>query len=364
MDSAAGVSVDSEETGATPAEPPETSPSATTSAQLLHELDRLRQGLHASQATQAHYEAQLFEARATIQHFASQLSAPPMVTQVPRAMTTSTAFYNPTVTAPLPVLPGLSMPTPTAPIAQLIPTGSGRAAVYGPTVQARHDAAVFHSLGYDAGDLIRQSAEQAALQRELDRQVALRPMAPLLHPAAAGAPVRGRDQTNDFYDEDDFEIPLTPSARIPHAPVAATDKATSAAPGTRDAGGKGGQFPKVKMLPPHLHLKGWDVSTEKFREWYRSVELFMTANMVPRELWAAPIVAACHDKAHHTLRHLDVLRLNEPGSVDMVTQMLSNTFMRPQEDRIDEYKKKYDDLRRTYGMPMSEYIQEFEMCEA
>ena len=48
----------------------------------------------------------------------------------------------------------------------------------------------------------------------------------------------------------------------------------------------------------------------------------------------------------------------------MVTQMLSNTFMRPQEDRIDEYKKKYDDLRRTYGMPMSEYVQEFEMSEA
>jgi hypothetical protein len=103
------------------------------------------------------------------------------------------------------------MPTPAAPIAQLIQTGSGRAAVYGPTVQARHDAAVFHSLGYDAGDLIRQSAEQAALQRELDRQVALRPMAPLLHPAATGAPVRGGDQTNDFYDEDDFELPPTPS---------------------------------------------------------------------------------------------------------------------------------------------------------
>jgi len=140
MDSAAGASVDSEEAGATPAEPPETSSPTTTSEELRQELERLRRGLQASQASQASYEAQLVEARATIQHFASQLTAPPAVTQVPRATTTSTAFYNPTVTAPLPVLPGLSMPTPTAPIAQLIPTGSGRAAVYGPTAQARHDA--------------------------------------------------------------------------------------------------------------------------------------------------------------------------------------------------------------------------------
>ena len=291
MDSAAAADVDSEDIGAPPAEPPETGPTTSSSEDLRRELERLRQGLNASQFAQASYEAQLSEARATIQHFASQLNAPSPVDQVQQTMPTSSVFYTPTVTAPLPMLASLSMPSPTAPIAQLIPTGSGRAAVYGPTVQARHDAAVFHSLGYDTGDLIRRSAELAACQRELDRQFALRPMVPLLPTAAPSAPARGGNLENNFYDEDDFEIPQTPSTPIPHARANAPDKATSVMPGTRDYGGKGGQYNKVKMIPPHLHLKGWDVSTEKFREWYRSVELFMTANLVPRDLWAAPIVA-------------------------------------------------------------------------
>jgi hypothetical protein len=134
-------------------------------------------------------------------------------------------------------------------------------------------------------------------------------------------------------------------------------------PGPQSSG-KGSYGGMVKMLPPHLHLKGWDVSTEKYKEWYRSVELFKTAHQIPRGQWAAPIVAACQDKAHQALKNLDVLRLSEPGAIEIVTYILSNTFMRPQEDRIDEYKKKYDDLRRSYGMTMADYLQELEMAEA
>ena len=311
-------------------------PASATSPGAAHEeqrreLDRLRQGLQASLAAQASYEAQLSEARATIQHFASQLTAPPAVTQVQPAM--NSAFYSPAITAPLPLLPGLSMPIPTVPVSQLIPTGSGRAAVYGPTVQARQDAAVFHALGYDTGDIIRQSAEVAAIQRELERQVALRPMVPVPHPVEPGLPARHGGPDNNVYEEDDFEMTPTPSTPTRRAPFPATDKATPVAHGARDYGGKGGGN-KVKMLPPYLHLKGWDVSTEKFRDWYRSVELFMTAHQIPRDQWAAPIVAACQDKAHRALRHLDVLRLNEPGAIEVVTHVLTNTFMRPQEDRI------------------------------
>jgi hypothetical protein len=107
---------------------------STSHEDQRRELEQLRQGLQASLAVQANYEAQLHEARATIQHFASQLTAPPAVTQVQPAM--NSAFYSPAITAPLPLLPGLSTPIPTVSVSQLIPTGSGRAAVYGPTVEA------------------------------------------------------------------------------------------------------------------------------------------------------------------------------------------------------------------------------------
>jgi hypothetical protein len=121
---------------------------------------------------------------------------------------------------------------------------------------------------------------------------------------------------------------------------------------------------KNKMLPPHLHLKGWDVSADRFREWYRSIELFFVANDVPRDRWGPPIVAACFDRAHQALRNLDVMRLTESGAVDAITYILASTFLRPHEDKSEEYEKRYRDFRRQYGMPMHDYIQEFEVIEA
>ncbi len=106
------------------------------------------------------------------------------------------------------------------------------------------------------------------------------------------------------------------------------------------------------------------MSAEKFREWYRSVELFFTAHEIPRDRWGPSIVAACHDRAQQALRNLDVLRLTESGAVDVITYMLSTTFLRPNKDKSEEYEKRYRDFRRTYGMAMADYIQEFEVIEA
>jgi hypothetical protein len=94
------------------------------------------------------------------------------------------------------------------PLAQLVQPGIGRAAVYGSTVSARHDAAIFNALGYDAGDLIRQSTEAAARQRELERRAVLRPMVPTAATttslAANTVPQHGQDDNDTV--EDDFSI--------------------------------------------------------------------------------------------------------------------------------------------------------------
>ena len=135
------------------------------------------------QALRSECQVRLQEAQAAVHHFASQVvSGPPPAPASPTATgaarSLAPVYQSPLVTAPPPMLPRLVPAAPSVPLGQLVPSGVGWAAVYGATVSARHDAAVYHALGYDSGDLIRQSTEAAARQRELERAAVLRPMVP------------------------------------------------------------------------------------------------------------------------------------------------------------------------------------------
>jgi hypothetical protein len=178
-------------------------------------------------------------------------------------------------------------------------------------------------MGFDTGDLLRKSVEEATRLREAERHAVRRPLMPgSSPPEQPGFPAVPHGSLDNSYQEDDFSI-NTPLECAPRSPTtvkmpsdgvhhsAANDRKDSGlfpqgfvmSPTGHQSSGKGSYGGKVKMLPPHLHLKGWDVSTEKYKEWYRSFELFMTAHQIPREQRAAPIVAACQDKAHQASKN-------------------------------------------------------------
>ena len=382
---------DSAQAAAPPAPSASQAPSVSeaTVSNLLAELAKAQ---NREAELRADFEHRLFEARAAIQHFAAQSAAAthPVAQAVPQQSVSPTASF-PQHTARPAVLPQLVAPAlPTVPVGQLLTAGQGRACVYGPTVQARHDVAVYHALGYDAGDLIRASTEATARQREQERQALIRPMVPLseqVHFTLSGSPRTNGPVQSDVYQEDNLVHPTqrSPTQQVPNGVHLSVDGSTYVTPFDRPGNapyqptqyhqgptagpqsGNKGQSDyrgKNKMLPPHLHLKGWDVSADRFREWYRSIELFFVDNDVPRERWGPAIVAACFDRAHQALRNLDVMRLTESGAVDAITFILASTFLRPHEDKIEEYEKRYCDFRRPYGMPMHDYIQEFEVIEA
>ena len=198
----------------------EGAPAAPPARPSEEELQYLRRALAAAQqreeealvqaaSARLNLEVQLAEARAAAQHFASQAAPEPgptvQVQMGPPSVAPAYQTYRQSVAAP--VFPQLVAPV-APPVAQLAPAGSGRATVYGPTVRARHDSAVAHALGYDAGDLIRHTAEAAARQKELERLATVRPMVPTAPPAVGtyGYAVPTQDS---FYSEDNFTLDPT-----------------------------------------------------------------------------------------------------------------------------------------------------------
>ena len=226
------------------------------------------------------YEAQLAEARAAVHHFAAQRppATPEQVQPVAQAAPLQTVApavnwqFNQARTPVIPQL--LAPPLPAVPVGNLLTAGQGRATVYGPTVAARHDVAVYHALGYDAGDLITATTQAAARQREQERHMLVRPMVPMM---PSGPPQTASPQ-NDVYQEDNFSVAtsrLQPAPAPPGVHLSADgttyttpyDRAASGQPPTvplltgpttghtAPKGTSGAKYDsvKMKMLPPHLH---------------------------------------------------------------------------------------------------------------
>jgi hypothetical protein len=144
-----------------------------------------------------------------------------------------------------------------APVGQYVTAGSGRAAVYGATVSARHDAAVFHAMGFDTVDLIRKSVEEATRLREAERHAVGRPLMP-------GSSLPGQPNFTAFpsgtldssYQEDDFSIntPLPCAPRSPTTVKVSSDGVhVNAANDRKDSG----LLPQgFAMNPPGPHYSG------------------------------------------------------------------------------------------------------------
>jgi hypothetical protein len=145
------------------------------------------------------------------------------------------------------------MPTPTAPVGQYVTAGSGRATVYGATVSARHDATVFHAMGFDAGDLIRRSVEEATRLREAERHAVGRPLMPgSSHPGQPGFPAVPHGSLDNSYQEDDFSInaPLQCAPRSPTTVKMPSDGVHhNAANDRKDSG----LFPQEFVMNPPGH---------------------------------------------------------------------------------------------------------------
>jgi hypothetical protein len=106
------------------------------------------------------------------------------------------------------------------------------------------------------------------------------------------------------------------------------------------------------------------MSTHAFREWFKKVVAHFKIGKIPYEDWALPIYVACRDRANRALRHLSVDLLDKPDATDMVLTLLSEEFVRPPDERVDEARKRYENFKREFGMKMRDYVHEFEIREA